>query len=534
MRPLLFILLLPLVKSEEYLCEINACEALEQSKIDLQEFIDSLEENNNNSYLLRLERRLRALEQPVWKISKLNERWIECAQGPCKCRPETKSLSCWQQNLPVLPATQILPQDTVSIVNLNVSFSDLGINGLTTLNKNAFLMLSYLSELDLFDNKLDHLPDSIFDDLHSLQYLRLHKNKIEDIPDDLLLKLRNLQTLDMSNNKIRQLPPHFFRGNPKIIVLHMSRNIIKILPQTLFNNLELLEDLDLSNNKIERLPKFLFTDLKNLKRLQLAENRIDYLPSALFDTLINLEYLNLRRNHVSSISEKLFYALSNLKSLQLTSNHLRRVAIQINDFRNLINLEELHLGQNFISELAEDSFESNTNLKKLYLFSNNLEELKEKSFNGLNNLTTLLINNNILKSIDQDIFAYIPNLEKLLMIFCFRDLDSNKFHFLPSKCLDYLKKLISIKLAKNPWHCDCSILYLAGWVDENNNKVWDIQPTCRSPANLGGSLLKDMGFNDLCKGQWASMMNLSPRVPIRHVTVQPPPTTSNPEQNNSN
>jgi hypothetical protein len=50
-------------------------------------------------------------------------------------------------------------------------FSDLGINGLITLNKNAFLMLSHLTELDLFDNELDHLPDGIFDDLGSLQYL---------------------------------------------------------------------------------------------------------------------------------------------------------------------------------------------------------------------------------------------------------------------------------------------------------------------------------------------------------------------------
>lgn len=52
------------VKPDDYVCEINACEALEQSKIDLQEFIDSLEDNNNNSFLVRLERRLRSLEQP--------------------------------------------------------------------------------------------------------------------------------------------------------------------------------------------------------------------------------------------------------------------------------------------------------------------------------------------------------------------------------------------------------------------------------------------------------------------------------------
>lgn len=43
----------------------------------------------------------------------------------------------------------------------------------------------------------------------------------------------------------------------------------------------------------------------------------------------------------------------------------------------------------------------------------------------------------------------------------FRQLDSNKFQFLPTDCLEYVSQLISLKLAKNPWHCDCAILYLA-------------------------------------------------------------------------
>lgn len=42
---------------------------------------------------------------------------------------------------------------------------------MTTLNKNVFRSMSYLTELDLFDNKLDHLPDNIFEDLDSLKYL---------------------------------------------------------------------------------------------------------------------------------------------------------------------------------------------------------------------------------------------------------------------------------------------------------------------------------------------------------------------------
>lgn len=43
-----------------------------------------------------------------------------------------------------------------------------------------------------------------------------------------------------------------------------------------------------------------------------------------------------------------------------------------------------------------------------------------------------------------------------------------------------------------------------------------MEPTCRGPGNLGGAALKDVSFTDLCEGQWASLLNLAPRIPVRH------------------
>lgn len=65
MKSLSYILLLLYsAKGDEGTCELNACEALEQSQMNLREFADSLEENSTNNYLIKLERRLRSLEQP--------------------------------------------------------------------------------------------------------------------------------------------------------------------------------------------------------------------------------------------------------------------------------------------------------------------------------------------------------------------------------------------------------------------------------------------------------------------------------------
>jgi hypothetical protein len=52
------------------------------------------------------------------------------------------------------------------------------------------------------------------------------------------------------------------------------------------------------------------------------------------------------------------------------------------------------------------------------------------------------------------------------------------------------------------------------WLRENKHKVWDSNPTCHGPGDLGGQHIEEMAFDDLCNGQWASMTKLTPRLPI--------------------
>ena len=62
-----------------------------------------------------LERRLRAIELPVWQITAAHYNWDLCAEGPCKCRIETGSLSCWRSTLTDLPAAQVVPKDVLKL-----------------------------------------------------------------------------------------------------------------------------------------------------------------------------------------------------------------------------------------------------------------------------------------------------------------------------------------------------------------------------------------------------------------------------------
>lgn len=53
----------------------------------------------------------------------------------------------------------------------------------------------------------------------------------------------------------------------------------------------------------------------------------------------------------------------------------------------------------------------------------------------------------------------------------------------------------------------------------NGSKLWDSEPTCRGPGELSGQSLITLRFIHICEGQWAAMVSLSPRLPIRKHSI---------------
>lgn len=64
-----------------------------------------------------LERRLSAVEQPVWRLAKGSlVEWIRCTEGKfCQCSTGTKSLNCWNSGLKTIPITQTIPMDIINL-----------------------------------------------------------------------------------------------------------------------------------------------------------------------------------------------------------------------------------------------------------------------------------------------------------------------------------------------------------------------------------------------------------------------------------
>ncbi|XP_048515947.1 leucine-rich repeat-containing protein 15-like isoform X2 [Athalia rosae] len=469
------------------------------------------------SKISRIERRLRAVEQPVWQISGRPDDWEVCAEGPCRCRPETRSISCWGRNFLDVPPTQLVPNDLLK---------DLGSNQLTALHRDTFLDLTQLLHLDLSDNQIEHLPLNLFFSLHAVTHLRLSRNLLRELHQNQLLRMRRLHILDFSSNKLSTLPAALFLTTTTLAILDLSSNRISTLPSGVFNGLRELEELLLINNLLSTLPGSILHDLSNLVSLRLEENKLQDLPTEFFTAQLHLTELNLRGNQFTRIKNGLFEPLANLLVLELSANRIAHIDLKA--FEGLISLKELQLGHNSLKSITPGLFLPVRSLERLVLYANSLISLDAGAFKGLSNLTILLLHANHLKNVHSDLLKDTPSLRKL-------QLEANHLSYLPSRFLDVIPNIRQLRLERNPWHCDCGAAYLAGWlrkrylatprgysVSSNKSSFWDYGAgaVCRGPGALGGRLLVQLSFHELCEGQWASMRGLVPRLP-----VEPPTTT---------
>ncbi|KAF9615163.1 hypothetical protein IFM89_022224 [Coptis chinensis] len=171
-------------------------------------------------------------------------------------------------------------------------------------------------EVDLSGRSLNTLPSPSLN-LALIHKLDLSNNNLENIPESLAARLLNMVILDLHSNQLKSLP-NSIGCLYKLKFLNASGNSLESLPKTI-ENCRSLEELNANFNKLKSLPETMGFELLNLKKLSVNSNKLVFLPYSLTH-LTNLRILDARLNCLRSLPDGL---------------------------ENLINLEILNVSQNF-------------------------------------------------------------------------------------------------------------------------------------------------------------------------------------------
>jgi Leucine-rich repeat (LRR) protein len=300
----------------------------------------------------------------------------------------------------------------------SLKYLNLSNNRLNSLDAFIFGFLYNLSDLHLASNNISFINGRCFFNLRNLKKLVLSNNQINSTDFLQLNKndLYNLEYLDLEENKITLIHETLFQSFVYLFHLNLNSNPIKSIHGNTFKSLKLLKTLRVSNTKIDSL--FLNSNLKELD--------LSYLNVSIsnIEQLTNIEWINLASSKVNCSFElflsgltkyvdfsfnqfkwendsKMFNILgSALEVLKLRQTNLQKLD-QIN-LKNLINLKHLDLSFNNLSFISQDSFEFNVNLEYLDLSSNSLYECSIV----LNKLKYLNLDNNQINSTNEVLKDY--------------------------------------------------------------------------------------------------------------------------------
>lgn len=266
------------------------------------------------------------------------------------------------------------------------------------------------------------------------------------------------QIVKCQNQDLDEIP-HSLPTNTKSLFV-TGNNISRISLDSFPNPLEHLTDLYLSGNELESVGAKVFDNLPNLVRLDLSNNKIQTFSERAFPHNNTLQVLNLSRSFHSHST--IDVVLSSLQS------------------GNLHQLTVLDLSNNDLVIPPDDLFAGLSNLVNL----------------SLQNSSIISIQNGTLK---------VPPL-------CDLDLRDNSMRDLPTSTLAEFshKPGLRIRLAGNPWRCDCFIEDMLSWL-KNTTQVVDVQNlTCAEPKGLRHQPLLQVEHSRLkCSGDMEGVLETS-------------------------
>jgi Leucine-rich repeat (LRR) protein len=182
----------------------------------------------------------------------------------------------------------------------------------------------------------------------STLYLELTTLKIKtsliEIEKERFTRAKNLENLDLSENKIQHIHEKAFNGLEKLESLDFDENNLHSLPMKVFAELSNLKYLTLNNNQLILFDFAIVERNSNLNLLAISGNAITHVMTSK-PFISNLQGISMERNSLIYLSLEMLPQFPVLGILHINENALTQF-----DFESvpakLPKLEEFHFGVN--------------------------------------------------------------------------------------------------------------------------------------------------------------------------------------------
>jgi len=176
--------------------------------------------------------------------------------------------------------------------------------------------MSSLTDLDLSNNALNHLPHHIGNDLFKLLYLDVSYNNLATLPQS-FDQLQKLQVLKLKNNGVRELGV-WLKGTTSLIQIDASNNVLDTINGGVGCCLH-LQSLLLGNNRLVVLPPEMAV-LTHLQELALRHNHLTHVMPEV-GQMSSLQDLDLTANKLTGPLPPEIGRMKKLRSMDISSNY---------------------------------------------------------------------------------------------------------------------------------------------------------------------------------------------------------------------
>ncbi|KAG6736831.1 hypothetical protein POTOM_060271 [Populus tomentosa] len=185
-------------------------------------------------------------------------------------------------------------------------------------------------EVDLSGMSLETIPNPSLN-LAAICKLNLSNNDLQMIPESLTARMLNLVVLDVHSNQLRSLP-NSIGCLSKLKALNVSCNLLVSLPRTI-ENCRSLEELNVNFNKLSRLPDTMGFELVTSRSSRLREPyqsrgpkckpKLQYLETLPYSIglLLSLVELDVSYNKITTLPDSMG-CLRKLQKLSVEGNPL--------------------------------------------------------------------------------------------------------------------------------------------------------------------------------------------------------------------